>query len=99
MQTSLRAEPVIDAELLRQARFWRLCAALSVPCTLNVFLGIVAMILAHIAGRAAERGDAPLANASLRWARLLTLFGIVLSLAAAAAAAVALVLAGAVPAI
>lgn len=94
MQTSLRAEPVVDAELLRQARFWRLSAALSVPCAFNLFLGIVAAILAHIACRAAARGDAAPASAALGWARILTLLGVSLSLLAAAAAAVLTALGG-----
>ena len=90
MHPSLRAEPAPDAELHKQAHFWRLAAALSVVCTLNVFLGIVAAILAHIAGRAAARGDVSLAQASLRWARVLTVLGLALSVAAALSAAIAI---------
>ena len=94
MQTSLRPEQGVDPELARQSRFWRLAAALSVVCTANVFLGIVAAILAQIAIRAAERGDASVASASLRWARLLTLLGIALSVTAAVAASIAFAVGG-----
>lgn len=91
MQTPPRVERDSDPELAAraalqaQARFWTLLAASSVFFALNLFLGIVATILAQIARRAANRGDFGAATASLRWARLLTLIGIGMFGVAAAA--------------
>jgi multisubunit Na+/H+ antiporter MnhE subunit len=93
MQTLPRSDSSSDAELAglqleQQARTWRVLALGSVICSLNVFLGIVAAILSQLAMRAARRHDLAAGYACLRWARLLTLIGILLFGAAAAASAV-----------
>jgi hypothetical protein len=93
MQTSPRSDSSSDAELAgllleQQARTWRVLALGSVLCSLNLFLGIVAAILAQLGLRAARRRDLVAAAACLRWARLLTLTGLLLFGAAATAAVV-----------
>jgi hypothetical protein len=91
MQISPRAEGDVDPEaaaratIQAQARLWTLLALGSVVFALNVVLGLVAAILAQIAKRAARRGEIGAATASLRWARLLTLIGVVLFAIALAA--------------
>jgi hypothetical protein len=95
MQTSARTDSRSDAELEtarleKRGRFWRAIALGSALCTANLFLGIVGAILSQLAIRAARRQDFSGALACVRWARILTLIGVLLFGAASVVAVVLL---------
>jgi hypothetical protein len=67
-----------NAELKKQTQTWLIIAVVSWLFCGNYCLGIIAAIMAYLAGQAVDQGNIPDAQSKLKWAKILTILGIVL---------------------
>ena len=80
------------AELKKQTQTWLIISIVSFfVCGCNCF-GMIAAIMAYLAGQAVDQGNIPDAEAKLKWSKILTIVGMVIYLLVGIAYVVAAVL-------
>jgi len=69
-----------NAELKKQSQTWLIISIVSFLFCGSGCFGMIAAIMAYLAGQAVDQGNIPDAESKLKWSKILTIVGVVLFL-------------------